>query len=218
MGFLLHSLTGLGLVLAPALASAQQSKSAADPSLAPAPTREAPPDRGARRLWFDVELDPFAYLFEGYSLHVGLRTSQVRVDLGAFAAKYPAMLSANPDLEGRGRGAGLKVDWRPFQRPEISSRWLTELGRGAFVGASTSYAWLDVRDPVTTISASQFHIHTALRAGWDVPIAAGFYVVPWASVAYVFGAEPIALGNQTWDTHQISLFATVHAGWRSPWL
>jgi len=169
-------------------------------------------------LWLDAEVDPLAYLLQGYSVHVGVRSGQLRFDLGAFALKHPEALAANPALEGRSHGAGLKLDWRFAQQPQLASDWATEFWRGAFVGIEASYAWLVVTDPDSHRSASQFQLHPSARAGWDIPIAAGFYLAPWLSLGPVLGPRSVQVAGQRWEASRLETFATIHLGWRSPWL
>jgi hypothetical protein len=180
------------------------------PTASRVPAREPP-------AWLDVEVDPFAYLLEGYSVHAGIRTGYLRFDLGAFAARYPQFLAPSRELRGYGRGAGLKVDWRFTQRASVSNQWVTEFLRGPFVGISAAYAWLVVTDPVSSSYASTFQINPSVRAGWDVPLVYGFYLSPWASVGYNFGASSVVVAGQTWKVNPLALFATVHLGWRAPW-
>ena len=169
-------------------------------------------------LWLDVEVDPLAYLLQGYSVHVGFRTQQLRFDLGAFAVTYPGALAANPELDGRAHGAGLKLDWRFAQQPQLSGDWATEFWRGAFVGISASYAWLLVTDPASRASVSQFQVHPSARAGWDIPISAGFYLAPWLSLGPVLGPQRVRVAEKRWEVSRLETFATIHLGWRSPWL
>ncbi len=61
----------------------------------------------------DVEIDPTAYVFDGYSLHAGIWTGHWRVDLGAFAMDVPEAVLANDDFSATFHGYGVKLQYFP---------------------------------------------------------------------------------------------------------
>src|SRR5688500_19215795 len=86
---------------------------------------DAPPVVRAEPSHFhaDMEVDPTAYVLDGYSLHVGLGWKRLRVDLGAFALAVPAAIHGNDGFSAAFDGFGAKLQYFPL-RPQ----------RGLFVG------------------------------------------------------------------------------------
>ena len=204
-----NGIRGLPCIVVCALPLLVASGVRADPPAEPLPD-------GPSAVQFDVEVDPLAYAFEGYSLHVGLRTGISRLALGAFAAAYPDPLKANRDLDARQSGAGIKLDFRPFRRAPAPTEWQRDLLQGPFVGLGASYSWLFVREPRSGGSDTGFQVRLTVRCGWGIPLAWGLYVTPWASVGYVLGARDLIAAGEIWEAKRLTLFATVHLGWRLP--
>ena len=190
------------------------------PDLGSGGVRARPPRDGDAvdapvRVRLDIEIDPLAYLFEGYSVHVGLRVPYLRLDLGAFGASYPTFLKPNRQLDAREHGAGVKLDLR-MPDPPATAHWSKRLIGGPFVGLGASYSWLTVREPVSGQAGVRLRFKVAVRLGWEVPIAAAFYVTPWVSVGYTPGAKAVVVSEQRWANDPVSVFATLHLGWRAP--
>jgi hypothetical protein len=56
-------------------------------------------------------------------------------------------------------------------------------------------------------------LQVGLRAGWRIPLIAGFFVTPWVGVGYAFGAEDRVLGAHTFESNPWYVFPTIHLGY-----
>src|SRR5687767_8761741 len=92
---------------------------------------DAPPVVRAEPSHFhaDMEVDPTAYILDGYSLHVGLGWKRLRVDLGAFAIAVPEAIHGNEGFSSSFDGFGAKLQLFPFGEQ-----------RGGFVGIGVAAA------------------------------------------------------------------------------
>jgi hypothetical protein len=158
------------------------------------------------RVSLDVEIDPLAYVFKGYSVHAGVRWWRLRFDLGAFAITVPEAFSTNEALEERYDGFGIKVDYR-----FATGRWIP------FAGVSLSRALLHVRPHDSETTATTWQTVPAIRAGLEIEIAAGFYAAPWMSLGYAISDRSITrVGAETYESKTWGVFPTVHLGWHPP--
>lgn len=158
------------------------------------------------RVSLDVELDPLAYVFEGYSVHAGVRWWNLRFDLGAFGLTVPDAFSTNEALEERFDGFGVKVDYR-FAK----GRWIP------FAGVSLARALLHVSPHDSETSETTWQTLPAVRAGLEIAIAAGFYAAPWVSLGWAISDHSIThVGTTPYEPRTWQVFPTVHLGWHPP--
>jgi hypothetical protein len=174
----------------------------------PALATEAPPaspSPAARdpQLHLDVEIDPTAYVLDGYSLHVGLGWRRVRVDLGAFALALPGAFVPGDDFAVSFNGYGAKLQFFPFAEQ-----------RGGFVGADAALTWQLVERADTDLAARDRQVTLGVNAGWRFALGDRLYVTPWIGVGRVLGARAVTLGGSRYEPMRTVVFPAIHIGYR----
>jgi len=149
----------------------------------------------------EVEVDPIAYAANGFSLHLATVLGSARVSIGTFGADIPEWLHGNDDWSMSFRGAGVKVDY-------LGSRI-----DGFFIGVDGGY----MRNTYTIGGQSEKRNDAAVgvRAGYRLDIGRrGLYLSPWVGVSYTMGGDDMVIGDQRFNDSPITIFPTVHIGWR----
>jgi hypothetical protein len=154
---------------------------------------------------WEVEADPAAYALSGYSIHVGdpILSGKSRLQFGAFAAETPEWVHGNSGWTEKSHGATFKFDYFPFHPL-----------RGLFFGLDTSYARVRYTLQQTHEKTYQNVVGLGPRIGYRFDIGRHFYVSPWVSVDYQFGAKDVVLSGKTFEQGKIAVFPAVHLGWR----
>jgi hypothetical protein len=156
----------------------------------------------AQSRW-DIEVDPLAYVFKGFSVHVGYQVQKVRYDAGVFALEEPASLHKQQNFIHRGVGAGLKADY------------LFKSYEGAFVGISISSAQHTYTYVPEDTDVHRFELSSSLRMGYRFVLGKHFTIVPWGDIGYVLNnPELVIISGETFPTHRFKYFLTVHFGWK----
>lgn len=174
----------------------------------PALADATPADAGtttatATPLHLDVEVDPTAYVFSGYSVHVGVGWRRLRLDLGTYAMDLPAFLHGNDGWSAGFDGAGAKLQWFPFADQ-----------RGGFVDAGVGVARQRVTLDATGASQRDRFATIGASVGYRFWLPYRFYATTWAGVSYNAGAQDVMLDGQTYQTASVQPFAAVHLGYR----
>lgn len=157
-------------------------------------------DSGSPR--FDVEIDPFAYALDGYSLHLGIFHGRIRYDLGIFGIDVPEMFHGQGDFTQSADGVGLKADylWRE------SGGW--------FTGVSTDITRNEYRHVTSGDAAIRMEGGISARAGYRFVIYRRITITPWVAVGYIlFNGEPVRIEGDTFERKGYGIFPTVHFGW-----
>jgi len=188
------------LLTASTTAAAQSAEPATAPSAA---TATADAAAGGPTFHLDVEVDPTAYVLNGYSLHVGLGLDRFRLDLGAYAIGMPEAFHGNEGFDASMHGFGAKLHWFAFDEQ-----------KGGFVGvgAGVGKTLVSLRDTHLATEVTSFS--AGFEAGWRFDLGAGFYATPWVSLDYGFDAKDVQLGGETFATDEWSVFPAVHFGRR----
>ena len=152
---------------------------------------------------WDVEVDPLAYALKGHSLHVGLWWQQWRVDLGSFALTAPTWSHGQDGFTQSFTGFGTKVD-----------RFFGGTRDGFFVGAEAGLAYTTVRLDETGQSDTMPVLNVGGRAGYRWSITERFYATPWLGVGYAFGARDSTWGEARFSPQRVTVFPTLHVGYR----
>jgi hypothetical protein len=150
----------------------------------------------------EIEADPIAYAASGYSLHVASVFGTLRLSVGAFGADIPQWLHGNDGWDMSMRGAGIKLDY-------LGSRL-----DGLFVGVEGGFMRLSygLDDSATE---KRNDVSVGVRGGYRLAIGrSGLYVAPWVGVGYTPGGSDVVLGSERFDHSPITIFPTVHIGWR----
>jgi hypothetical protein len=150
----------------------------------------------------DVEVDPFAYAFGGYSVHVGVGYRGLRFDLGAFALDMPGFLEPNEDFQSGRNGYGFKFQYYPFTEQS-----------GAFFGAQVELAHELIESELSAAAHRERQLNLGVHLGWRFMLG-DFYVTPWLLMNYALGAEDVQLDGNTYEATSLVPFATLHVGYR----
>jgi hypothetical protein len=184
----------------PALAAPAQEAPAGSPATE-LPTPQAAPEAGLLR-HFDVEIDPIAYIARGHSLHLGFRVSRLRFDVGSFSLVVPEFVHGQSEFEEQAGGYGLKLD-----------AYLLEAGSGPFVGVEGAWITQEIIDLRSQERRKVSSPMVGGRVGWEIPIAAGFFVRPWVGLSHRFGNDDVKLPGGTFHQSPFGVFPTVHLGY-----
>lgn len=151
----------------------------------------------------EVEVDPFAYAMNGFSLHAAKVLGSVRVNVGTFGIDVPRAYHGNDGWSSRMRGAGVKVD---YLGSDID---------GLFAGVDGGY--MRNRYALATGGASETRevLGLGFRGGYRKPLGGrGLYLAPWVGVSYNFHGDEVVIGGDVFERSVLTPFATVHIGWR----
>lgn len=155
------------------------------------------------RFHLDLEVDPTAYVFSGYSLHVGLGWKRVRLDLGAFGMAVPGPFRSNDAFAVSFDGFGAKLQVFPFAEQ-----------RGGFVGVDAGMASQLTQLTGSDLAARDRQVTLGVNAGWRFALGTHFYATPWIGVSRVLGARDVTLGGSTYEAQRTMVFPAVHVGYR----
>lgn len=155
----------------------------------------------------EIEIDPIAYLLNGYSVHGIYNHQHFRFDLGYYGIETPGKLTGNENYHIRSTGFGLKVNY------------LIKKVNGFYTGVDMGYG-----ETTATENDSKFedkghnlslgghlgyrlflfpHQHNALN---------GLYITPWAGISYNHVYDKIKFAN--YKDSKLGYFATFHVGYR----
>lgn len=165
----------------------------------PAP-REQPSES---RLHLDLETDPTAFVFGGYSLHAGIGWKHLRLDLGAYAMDMPGFMESNEGFESSFRGAGAKLQLFLFDEQE-----------GGFVGVDGGLLHLRADLEGGAAHASQDQIGVGVNLGWRFALPYGLYATPWLGVGYSPNATDMLVDGKSYRANAVTCFPAVHLGYR----
>ncbi|MCB9587611.1 MAG: hypothetical protein H6718_19570 [Polyangiaceae bacterium] len=150
----------------------------------------------------DVELDPTAYVLDGYSVHAGINQGHFRLDLGAFALAVPEFVHGNPDYHVAFHGYGAKFQY-----------FFAEKHSGGFVGVDVGHSRLLAERKGTDLAETDDSVSLGLHAGYRLDLFAGFYLNAWIGVGYAVGAEDITLAGKTFEAQPLLVFPAIHLGY-----
>ena len=151
----------------------------------------------------DVEIDPTAYVLDGDSVHVGVGTGRLRVDLGSFAEHLPQVFHGNDGFDVSFSGFGMKLQV-----------FLSDDQRGWFAGVDGGVLRVLARRQGSDAAAVQHEVGVGVHAGYRFDLPHGFYVTPWIGLSHDFGAHDITLEGATYKPSAVSVFPAVHVGFR----
>ncbi|MFO7180135.1 MAG: hypothetical protein DIU78_015660 [Pseudomonadota bacterium] len=171
------------------------------------PVSRAPADEAARAAGagssphVDAEVDPTAYVLDGYSLHVGVGYERLRVDLGAYAMKLPAFVHGHDDLDVSFDGFGIKLQYFPFAEQT-----------GGFVGVDAGLARPLVAKPAQQLAERHTEVAVGVNFGWRFHIVSGFYATTWLGLGYTLNPHDVTLGDSKYEAIRFTVFPAVHLG------
>lgn len=157
-----------------------------------------------RSSWgFNLEVDPTAYVFDGYSVHAGIGWDHLRLDLGVYAMDIPAAIHGNDGMDAHFDGFGAKLQWFPLA-----------LRSGLFVGIDAGIAELDVEARASGARADQTEVNLGINGGWRFDLPWNFYATLWLGLGYSLGADDMNVGGIRYDNSPITIFPAIHLGYR----
>lgn len=157
---------------------------------------------------FEVEADPIAFIFKGYSFHLGFTMGHLRFDAGVFGIKQPNFALENKLFTVFSSGGGIKVDY------------LLRRNRGLFIGLQSDYATdkigLKSGGDTQPVSGLTLGLRTGYRFmfGKEERQFKGLYLVPWVGLIHSLNPSIITKSGQNYTQSQWSIFPTVHLGYR----
>lgn len=156
-----------------------------------------------------IEVDPFAYIHKGYSIHLGYENWGMRFDLTKVKVDFPENFEdAFYDTKAfdlRTNITGIKVDY-------IGNRknWT----KNAFVGLDVNHQKLSFMHRTTQTNKDLNTFNIGLRTGIKLPIFRGFYVTPWAAVwRNVAKPQTYTVGSDSISTNEWDWILTLHVGY-----
>jgi hypothetical protein len=150
----------------------------------------------------DMEVDPTAYVLDGYSLHAGLGWRNLRLDLGVFAMAVPGAVHGQDGFDASFDGYGVKLQWFPLRQQS-----------GLFVGVDGGLVRALVKRQGTQLAARDRQASLGVNAGYRLDIAGGLYATAWLGLGYVLGADDAVLGDRTYDANPWTVFPAIHIGY-----
>ncbi|KAA0992305.1 hypothetical protein [Dyadobacter aurulentus] len=157
---------------------------------------------------FELEADPIAFIFKGYSFHAGYTIEHVRFDIGVFGIKQPNFALENKLFSVFSSGAGIKVDY------------LVRKNKGIFVGLQSDYATDKIGLKNDDQRQSTGGMTLGLRTGYRFMLGnkqnqyKGLYLVPWVALIHSFNPSMITRNGHRYSQSQWSVFPTLHLGYR----
>ncbi|MBN8822841.1 MULTISPECIES: hypothetical protein [unclassified Spirosoma] len=107
----------------------------------------------------ELEADPIAFIFSGYSIHVGYLVNHWRFDVGTFGIKQPSFATTNQNFSVFSSGVGLKADY------------LLKLERGLFFGVQADYGTDKISLKTSRESNSLSGFVMGIRSGYRLCLA-----------------------------------------------
>lgn len=155
----------------------------------------------------EIEVDPLAYLLNGYSVHGVYNHDHLRFDLGIFGIEQPAAVTGKKDFRVMTRGFGLKANY------------LIARVNGAYAGVDFGYAANEVTLKETGDRDTGHNLSAGVHVGYRFFLfprrdnfLKGIYLTPWAGISYNHVYDRVKLGN--YEEGNIGYFATFHLGYR----
>lgn len=156
----------------------------------------------------EIEVDPLAYGFKGYSVHAAYQLNRFRYNVGVFGIEVPEFFTSNDDFREKSNGVGVKVDY------------VGNKPGGWFVGLESDYTWTKatIKDGGQSQKGEAFAI--GIRGGYRFMFGRaakenkGFYIAPWVGLDGVIHTKDIKFEQKQYKQEGFRIFPTVHLGWR----
>lgn len=158
---------------------------------------------------FEIETDPLAYIFRGYSLHTAVTYSGFRSSIGIFAIDPPKFLLQNDAFSVYTSGFDFKTDY------------LFGDIKGFYAGLQLTYSKdrIELRDGQGEKDKLS-RLNIGVRAGYRFMFGKrenqykGLYITPWVALMYNPSVKTIQQGTQEYRQASWVPFPTLHIGWR----
>lgn len=156
---------------------------------------------------FEVEVDPLAYILNGYSIHAAATYGSFRSSVGVFAIEQPAFFINNDAFSVYSSGFDVKTD---YLFGEIE---------GWHSGLQITYGREEVTLKETQQETELWGINIGIRGGYRLMLGKaenerGLYINPWLAVIYSPNPSTVNKGNRQYKQSSLSPFPAIHVGWR----
>jgi hypothetical protein len=158
---------------------------------------------------FEMESDPLAFIFQGYSLHTAITYAGFRSSIGVFAIQPPDFLIQDDAFSVYTSGYDFKTDY------------LFGDIKGFYAGLQLTYS--KDRVGLKNEQAGKENLrglNVGVRAGYRFMFGKrenqfkGLYFTPWVALMYNPNPKAAQLGNEVYRQASWVPFPTVHLGWR----
>lgn len=159
---------------------------------------------------FGVEIDPIAYILNGYSVHgVYQPVGRLSFDAGIFGIEEPAFYSDNKDFKTMHRGVGVKIHYH-------INGFTT---KGLYVGLGSGYSTTEATHKESKAKVKGHRLDAGIHAGYRFFMfknnnGKGLYLTPWVSLDYQLYQDKIHFEQAAYKQNNLSVFPTVHIGYR----
>lgn len=157
----------------------------------------------------EIEIDPIAYILQGYSFHGIFAYNRLRTDLGVFAIVQPEGFTGNKGFQVNTNGFGLKVNYLLNEK----QTWYTGIG----FGYSNNNIKQLKTDKTQSESVFGFGLHLGYRWFMFKNVSNKFrslYLSPWFSIDYNFPLNSIYFDGDDYTQKAITFFPTIHIGYK----
>lgn len=171
-------------------------------------------EENSKSSW-SVEIDPATFVFRGYGVHLRWKpknSEHFLYGVGAYAMDMPKlMVDLNPENKGKGWDVRLNQGYGGF-----AEYYINEVNKKFFVGTQIGVQQYKLQHEEEVGNAKYTNSLAMLYLGYVfTPFNKNFYIKPWAGVGYV---QKIGgynqLGKQTYDVSPVTMFATLHLGYK----
>lgn len=157
---------------------------------------------------FEVETDPLAYLFQGYSIHVAVTCGGFRTSIGTYGIKSPAFLKSNDALYIFTSGFDFKADY------------LFGDVKGFYAGVQATYNRDRIGHTNATYRKNLWGLNIGIRGGYRFLFGKPenqyirFYITPWVALMYNPSTKSVQHDSEEYRQAVWVLFPALHIGWR----
>lgn len=156
---------------------------------------------------FEIEVDPIAYILNGYSVHGIYNHNHFRFDLGYYGIETPGKLTGNEKYNIRSTGFGIKANY------------MIKKVNGFYAGVDLGYGETLATENETKLKDTGHTLSIGTHVGYRIFIFPhhrnalnGLYLTPWAGISYNHVYDKIKFTN--YKDSKLGYFATFHIGYR----
>ena len=165
-------------------------------------------DKPLKSSW-EIEVDPIAYILNGYSVHGIYQTGRMRFDAGVYGVEVPESFQSSKGFKLKNQGLGVKVNY------------LLQGIQGFYAGIGLGYSKLEATRRESGEKAEGNSIGAGVDIGYRLFLAKekegtrkGLYLTPWLGINYNFYPDKIKFTDREYKQKPFELFPTVHLGYR----
>ncbi len=163
---------------------------------------------------YSIEVDPFAFLSNGYGTHFRYKpanTEHILIGVGAYAINIPSVLvDINKENKGEGwdvrlnRGYGIFLEYH-----------LNRVHQGAFFGSQFNMQKYEIGKEAIENSVNYTTVGAMIYGGYSWQIASSnVYIKPWMGLGYSGKIDGVnVLEGEEYAISHLTPFATLHIGY-----